>query len=156
MFLYHAVPSSTSWRCSFLPLGYQLLSPLFYNSFLSLQSSPHAANAQSSVPCATHTHLSLHHNTGLFATESLRESQTPFNTIFASKGLYFQVTQRKPGCPPHAHCTHVTGLNVMCKHPFQVLMTNLRSHKFKKKTPVTVNTGVSRLLTSPRKRHEGV
>lgn len=96
------------WAISFLV-------PVF--TILLLRSSPHAANAQSSVLCATHAHPSLHHNTGLFATESLRESETPFNTILASKGLYFRAMQRKPGYPPHAYCTHVTGLNIMGKHP---------------------------------------
>lgn len=57
VFLFHAVPSPTSWGCSFLHLGCQLLSldVTFYSSFLSLQSCPHTANTQSSVLCTTHT-----------------------------------------------------------------------------------------------------
>lgn len=75
--LFHAVPYSTD---SVLPLDCQFLT-LDVSFFFFCDSVLSLPTAQSNALCTTHS--PSHHNTGLFATESLRERETPFDTILA-------------------------------------------------------------------------
>lgn len=110
----------------------------FCDSVLSLQT------AQSSVRCATHS--PSHHDTGLFATESLRGKGNPIQHDLGTKGAILPSSSEESWCPSHANYTREIRLNIMSRHPFQVLMTDPKIQQTKKSPVIVItNAGVSRL-----------